>query len=576
MQTGTAATGSVSSVRLAANSRPLIAALYRADSANHPVNLAQITLEGVVGDSVTVAANTTRALLESAGPDVEILVNISGTQSSYSLERLTRGAVVHRFDAAGVVTIRYTITRRVENVVAGYFELNQLGSAQVTQAVTPWVRAVDTTGDLVGMSCQTDCGPWTCTLNASSGSCGPSSWVISPYAAGSPFCCFQSTPGNGVSSTITITFSSPVSEITVTIADPTFAGNTVSASGPQGHVGSASFAFSGQSGQYSEDTKTISGVISTVVLTPAPADYVAYNATITVLGQEIQLTCSPSTVRGGNLTCTATPKTPPATLTMTLWRFTASTGGFVVNRTDNVSAHDWSGEVAAAGTIYVEGTVDGVQSSASATVAVTPRNWSSKTTLKDHSVIATTLSNKPAAFAELGNAVLSLPLDQNVNRWLKTISDNGPNHEFDYLIDLPPKPTSVSQVNTNAINGTSPFYTIQESKRKKISGFWYCPKSVVTGVLLGLSEKHEGAVPDPDVFPNSHPSIYRRHVDSVAYSRYEPLVGFQGQDFISTATNTLHTQASNNSAAMDNDSRNYINYNSLGNCDHFHFGPYPP
>jgi hypothetical protein len=38
-----------------------------------------------------------------------------------------------------------------------------------------------------------------------------------------------------------------------------------------------------------------------------------------------------------------------------------------------------------------------------------------------------------------------------------------------------------------------------------------------------------------------------------------------GQDFVSSVKNTLFTQASNNSAAMNTDSRKYINYNSLGN-----------
>ena len=188
--------------------------------------------------------------------------------------------------------------------------------------------------------------------------------------------------------------------------------------------------------------------------------------------------------------------------------------------------------------------MNGAPSSGSAAVQVTARSWtSSMKTLKDHSVIATAFTSKPDSFGALGHTTLSLPHDSNINRWLRSISDDGPNNAYVYLLDLPPVTTSVSQVNTKAINDTSSFYRIQEARKKKISGFWYCGKDVVwPGVLLGLSVKHEGAItpyPDPDTLPNSHPGIFRRHVDSLAYLRYEPIVIGPDENNALLVTNAL-------------------------------------
>lgn len=80
----------------------------------------------------------------------------------------------------------------------------------------------------------------------------------------------------------------------------------------------------------------------------------------------------------------------------------------------------------------------------------------------------------------------------------------------------------------------------------------------------------EGAVPDPSVFPNSHPGIYRRHVDSLAYLQFENVVGFGAEDRVSPIRASLHASASSDAAAMDTDSRNNITSVSLG-CDTFRF-----
>lgn len=563
---------SSSDLLLANDVRPLLAARFRADSVDSPVGVATVQLRGRAGDKVSLVVNTAVSLLQAVGPEVRLTVEINGSRTTHSLQELGTGISVYEFTMDASVEIHYALTRQVAGAPIGSFFLRQISGATVLSAKVPWVeREVD--GSLAGaLLCSTDCGP-TCEFLAASGECGTTSYTISPYALGYPFCCFQSNPGTGASSVITITFSSPVSNVTITIKDPTYSGNTMAAYGPGGLIESASFSFSGFPGQYSEDTKSISGEITSIVLTPASADYVSYSGTFTM--EEIVVTCDSSTVpRGGTVSCVASPKNPAAILAVSGWSFT-STSGQRVDRTNNVTSTSWGGVLAIGGTIAVEGTVDGSVALGSVSVQVTARTWS-LTTIKNHMVtIPTTLQDRPPDIHGLGNAIVSLPLDANVNRWLAPIADDGPNHDFFYLIDLPPKTTSTSQVNTNAISGTSDFYQVQEPRRKKINGLWYCPQSVVTGVLYGLVEKHEGAVTDPDVYPNSHPAIFRQHVDAKANQRYEPLAGFGAQDVVSPVTNTLFNEAYNDTQAMDNDSRNYINYQSLGNCETFHF-VYPP
>jgi len=342
-------------------------------------------------------------------------------------------------------------------------------------------------------------------------------------------------------------------------------------------IGSIGFNYSGEPGVNQPDTKSLTGVIDHVVLTPAANDYVAYLGSFT-LADSINVSCNTVT-RGATVTCNASPANPSDTLVVTGWSFRDSTPDNLVIRQLNPSALSWSGTMAVRGTVVVVGQINGAPASGSTAVQVTARSWtSSMKTVKDHSVIPTTFDSKPDSFSKLGHAELELPHDSNVNRWLGSISDDGPNNGYIYLLDLPPVTRTVSQVNNKAINDTSSFYRKQEQRNKKINGLWFCAKSVVwPGVLRNLSVKHEGAVspyPSPDTLQNSHPGIFRRHVDSLAYLRYEPIVGFDGQDNASPVTSALFTQASNDSEAMNNDSRNYINTNTLGGCDQFHFGPY--
>jgi hypothetical protein len=284
----------------------------------------------------------------------------------------------------------------------------------------------------------------------------------------------------------------------------------------------------------------------------------------------IKLTCSGPVQRGAGISCTAATVDPSKSLTVTAWSFTDMVGHTLDGPT-GTPPNPWSGTLVTNGNVSVQATVDGAQASASATVNATPRNWTGKLTLKNHSVVTPdTLSSRPTGIEGTGNTDLSLPLDPGVARWLQVISDGGPNNGFAYLLDLPPVTTSRSQIASNAMNDTSGFYRIQETRTKVISGVTYCGKSVVTGVLPGLTTEHEGAVANPDQYPNSHPGIFRHHVDSVAYARFEPILSFGSEDNVTPANAAILSEAAADSKAMDTDFRNYVNNVSLG-CQTFHF-----
>lgn len=80
-------------------------------------------------------------------------------------------------------------------------------------------------------------------------------------------------------------------------------------------------------------------------------------------------------------------------------------------------------------------------------------------------------------------------------------------------------------------------------------------------------------MPNPVQHLHSHPGIYYTHVDTTDRHRYEPLalpavvLPFR----IVALNDTIHDRAGRDSDARDGDSRNYVNYSSLGQCDNFHF-----
>jgi hypothetical protein len=148
-------------------------------------------------------------------------------------------------------------------------------------AWTPWIAAsAPGAAATAGLAASTT----SCTAKAPGPATGPGSCTgisvgIVPYAPGDHFGAdFQSSPGSGGNAPITVTFSNPVSSVTITIEDPGPPGNTMTAYRANGSVaGRVRFTGCGCSGINIPDTRSITAAgIVRILLTPAPLDYVAY------------------------------------------------------------------------------------------------------------------------------------------------------------------------------------------------------------------------------------------------------------------------------------------------------------
>ncbi|MDQ6830946.1 MAG: hypothetical protein M3081_18940 [Gemmatimonadota bacterium] len=211
---------------------------------------------------------------------------------------------------------------------------------------------------------------------------------MSPYAPNDgPWAAdFQSDPGHGQSHTIVINFSAPVSTVAITIWDPDFPGNSMTAYDASGAViSSQGFGYDLTPGRLTTETVTASGAISRIVLVAALGDYVSYSMQIRA-GATFSVKCSGSpggenTVeRGGVLSCVvADPSFGPFQ-----WSFSPSVGTVPAVTRPDTPDKTWTGPMAASGTITVAGwsQVGDVglkpRETATATIAVTARAWASQ------------------------------------------------------------------------------------------------------------------------------------------------------------------------------------------------------
>jgi hypothetical protein len=297
----------------------------------------------------------------------------------------------------------------------------------------------------------------------------------------------------------------------------------------------------------------------------------------------IQLTCASGQPRGGDVSCTASSDDPNKPLTIIAWSFKAAITNDVVVRTVNICSAVWGGKLAANGEVTVQGTIDGVERSKTASVTVQARTWAPDTTDKDFKVDSpANLPAKPTADSgQLGSTAVDLPIQVGeMSEWGVIIDDEGPNQNFVYLTKYPIKTKTWPAVNTTALSDTSQFYRIQYPKKTKVGAVMYCERAYVIGIIP-LIEQHEGT--DPTKFTmvpnnqnktvtqyNSHSAIFRRHVDtqSSVNVRFEKVVGPSTGPVVGVVVDSIFREADGDSRAMDGDSRNVVTAQRMG-CDQF-------
>jgi hypothetical protein len=231
----------------------------------------------MTGGRVLLRLEMEPGLQESLPEDFRVVVRMKGNQVTIPLDDALVGRALFEFRGAETIDVQYFIVPRSKSPIAeGGFRLLQIvEGGSVTASRRPWVQTVRHP-QFSAASVP------SCRVTAASSSVCGIDVAVSPFYSPSPFfgSTFQSGPGTGASSPITITFSPSVRAVRVEIYDPSFAGNTATAYDSLGaEIAEVHFSYSGQPGVNEPDTLDLlpSGRISSVVLTPAVADYVAYS-----------------------------------------------------------------------------------------------------------------------------------------------------------------------------------------------------------------------------------------------------------------------------------------------------------
>jgi len=265
---------------VASTEAALSAAHFRPDSATHPVRLAEVLVRGMPGGALSLSLNSSADLRHAFAGRGHVLVTIGDRQPrTVPLAALSDPVELFRFDSEDTVRVTYHLARDLPGNLKGTFELVQhLNSGTVLTSSRPYVRGLGQASLL---------GPCPVGSSDFASVCGIIVNIF-PWAAGDHFgATFQSDPGSGASRPITVTFQPrAVKSVTVTIHDPTWAGNEMVARGVGGvELGRVSFSYSGVFGQNIPDTRTITTPgIRSVALIPSTGgpngDYVAYDMQI--------------------------------------------------------------------------------------------------------------------------------------------------------------------------------------------------------------------------------------------------------------------------------------------------------
>lgn len=551
------------SICVLANTPKLLSdATVESDSSGALVFLAQVNMRASAGASVHLLLEADEATLAGIPSAERVFVDGPSGTKSIALRDLRTRALAYQFTEAVDVTLRYRLSRNMFRSPDGGLRLIQFvhGPASITQAVRPWLRAHSASAH-AALLAATSTGSCVVPPLTASSECN-TAVTLNPVVAADHFgATFQSEPGSGASHPITATFSPGVQSVTVTIYDPTWTGNTMTAT----PGGSVSFSFSGAPGTNIPDTRTISlagtavatteivrapgaptmqtartpngtrttamttasGGITQVVLTPAAADYVAYDMSFDPLpADSFDVSCSPSPVtRGESVTCTAASRDPGATVTVSQWMF--ETPDLSAPIMEGTSAAQWTGVAAVGGTITVEGTINGQSAAGRGTLSVAAREWNGPGDTVAYQVINVQpngLPVDPTNSAELGeyqpDARAFLPPSGHPQ------VSAGPNAGVFYFTQVPLNAEADVYVNYVAMQVGSDFYLRQTPNRHG----QFCAQSDVPG-FVPVVEAHEGL----HLEPGSHAYVFRQQLNLLVPPATEALVGLSEDELLSKA-----------------------------------------
>jgi hypothetical protein len=468
---------------------------------------------------VAVTLDADGELAEALGRSGVLLVTVDGKPPEHvGFKSLLHGhgAVVYRFASAAEVRIRYAVERNLAGLQPGAFRLEQhLSDATIIDGTAPWGAQV-TTASLT--ETETNCA----ATSPSGTSCGVE-YTISPFVAygdGS----FSDVGCCGPSGPITVTFSAPVSAVTATIYDPTYAGSHMVAHSALGDF-TADFAYSGHAGTNIPDTQTLEAPgIYSVDLVPssgiASGDWVTWRLWFGA-GPSIIVSCTPNpVVRGEQAVCTArSSDTTTAPLTMISWKFEGPALSGAI--TESSTSTTWSGVIATAGTVEAHGTLAGSDATGTTQLGVTARTWNQPSDTALFSIApggTGPLPEHPTGVDQLGFTDPQAEAFTAPDNY--ALITNGPNDGVLYVTKVPVRALVTVYVNYVAMSLGSDFYNKQPKRRTGIGNvFPTCSRDDVLAYVPKV-EAHEGL----HMETGSHSYVYHQELNRLVPQLTEPVV----------------------------------------------------
>lgn len=515
------------------------AAEARGDSLT-PVPIATVTVRGESGATVRLVAEgdgATRASLAQYGL---LWVQVDGgARRALPLKLVLEGATIYRLSEAGNAKIRYELARTLPKGVGSFRLVQLLSSGTVLHRRTPYGPRPSAASSTALSSC---------SIVASTGTgCGVS-YSANPFSDETVIGgTFTSDPGTGATRPIHVIFSPGVQSVTVTIHDPTYAGNRMVATDEGGSL-TAGFDFTGQPGENVPDTETLAGTsITALDLIPSTGieagDYVAWDVNFSA-GSGLTVTCAAVT-RGDQITCTASADDPNAQLTVTEWRFESPEIPQPI--VEVAGSTTWSGLAAVSGTVKVKGTIDGAQREGVGPLTVTARDWSQDTVAFQLTEVSP--SGQPAhprRVGELGN-------HQGFAQGYLPPSGfpqipAGPNKGVFFFTKVPVQALSEIRINRVALRVNSDFY-LRQPRNNPPAG--RCRRADVMP-FLPLAEAHEGLT----LAPNSHAGVFRRELNNGVPEATEAVSALNDLSLLQTKVDQAAQPGIQNAATLSLDQVN--------------------
>lgn len=266
---------------------------------------------------------------------------------------------------------------------------------------------------------------------------------------------------------------------------------------------------------------------------------------------ELRLECTSSVVRGDDATCRASAEPSDATFRVTEWKFTTEDGRVIDGPGEGT---EWSGAMVVGGVVEVRALVNDSPDSATATIAVIPRDWSARALLYQiEDVSPGGLPPHPTSEeGQLGRTEFEPQLLPAV----RLVTD-GPNAGYHLFADLPAVRVYV-RINTAALSVGSAFYNLQRERRPGVvfDRSNECTRDDVLR-LRALVEAHEGLSRDA---AGSHTQRYLDAYEQLARSALANAFEHYSEDVLLPAAGQAAHGAWEASMALHSDQADPLNH----------------